>query len=492
MNTCDNTKRGYESNMDTIIRMIAKDAPIKAMAIQAKGIVERAREIHKTLPVATAALGRTLMAASMMGQQIKEKDGSVTLRINGGGPLGSILAVSDSDGNVRGYVQNGQVELPLKGPAKLDVGTAVGTNGSLTVIKDLKLKEPYVGTIPLVSGEIAEDITAYFAESEQIPTACALGVLVDKDLSVAVAGGYLIQLLPGATDEDIDKIEAGIARAGQVTTQLSQGLSAEALLRLVLADFDLELLETVPVEYRCYCSRDRMRRALISMGNSLRDVIFDIAGGIKDGRSYKAVQMGGPSGGCIPADLVDTPIDYKALSATGAIMGSGGMVVMDDSTCMVNIARFFLDFTARESCGKCVPCRIGTTRMMEILNRICDGQGQEGDIEMLEQLCVSIKDGSLCGLGQTAPNPVLTTIRYFRDEYEAHIRDKKCPAHECSALLKISIDPTKCKGCTVCARKCPVECISGERKTPHVIDQSSCIKCKQCVSSCKFDAIVVD
>lgn len=230
----------------------------------------------------------------------------------------------------------------------------------------------------------------------------------------------------------------------------------------------------------------------VPMGNSLRDVIFDIAGGIKDGRSYKAVQMGGPSGGCIPADLVDTPIDYKALSATGAIMGSGGMVVMDDSTCMVNIARFFLDFTARESCGKCVPCRIGTTRMMEILNRICDGQGQEGDIEMLEQLCMSIKDGSLCGLGQTAPNPVLTTIRYFRDEYEAHIRDKKCPAHECSALLKISIDPTKCKGCTVCARKCPVECISGERKTPHVIDQSSCIKCKQCVSSCKFDAIVVD
>ena len=260
--------------MDTIIRMIAKDAPIKAMAIQAKGIVERAREIHKTLPVATAALGRTLMAASMMGQQIKEKDGSVTLRINGGGPLGSILAVSDSDGNVRGYVQNGQVELPLKGPAKLDVGTAVGTNGSLTVIKDLKLKEPYVGTIPLVSGEIAEDITAYFAESEQIPTACALGVLVDKDLSVAVAGGYLIQLLPGATDEDIDKIEAGIARVGQVTTQLSQGLSAEALLRLVLADFDLELLETAPVEYRCYCSRERVASTIVSLGaKEMQDII---------------------------------------------------------------------------------------------------------------------------------------------------------------------------------------------------------------------------
>ena len=230
----------------------------------------------------------------------------------------------------------------------------------------------------------------------------------------------------------------------------------------------------------------------VPMGNSLKDVIFDIAGGIKDGQAYKAVQMGGPSGGCIPAALMDTPIDYKALSATGAIMGSGGMVVMDDSTCMVNIARFFLDFTARESCGKCVPCRIGTTRMMEILNRICEGEGQEGDIELLEELCVSIKDGALCGLGQTAPNPVLTTIRYFREEYEAHIRDKKCPAHECLALLTISIDPAKCTGCTVCARKCPVECISGTRKEPHVIDQSACIKCKQCVSSCKFGAIVVD
>ncbi|MGM9579281.1 MAG: NADH-quinone oxidoreductase subunit NuoE [Evtepia sp.] len=230
----------------------------------------------------------------------------------------------------------------------------------------------------------------------------------------------------------------------------------------------------------------------VPMGNSLKDVIFDIAGGIKDGRKYKAVQMGGPSGGCIPAELADTPIDYKALSATGAIMGSGGMVVMDDSTCMVNIARFFLDFTARESCGKCVPCRIGTTRMKEILDRICEGEGQEGDIELLEELCVSIKDGALCGLGQTAPNPVLTTIRYFRDEYEAHIRDKKCPAGECSALLTISIDPEKCKGCTLCARKCPVECISGERKEPHIINQAACIKCKQCVSSCKFDAIIVE
>ena len=252
--------------MDYIVRMIAKDAPIKAMAIQGRDLVQRAREIHHTLPVATAALGRTLLGASMMGQQLKEEDGSVTLRVSSGGPLGNILAVSDSQGNVRGYVQNGQVDLPLKGPAKLDVGQAVGTAGSLTVIKDLRLKEPYVGTIPLVSGEIAEDITAYFAESEQIPTACALGVLVDRDLSVAAAGGYLIQLLPGADDGVIDSIEAGIARVGQVTAQLSQGVTAEELLRLVLADFDLEVLEKAPVEYRCYCSRERMRSALASMG----------------------------------------------------------------------------------------------------------------------------------------------------------------------------------------------------------------------------------
>lgn len=252
--------------MDYIVRMIAKDAPIKAMAIQGRDLVQRAREIHHTQPVATAALGRTLLGASMMGQQLKEEDGSVTLRVSGGGPLGNILAVSDSQGNVRGYVQNGQVDLPLNQQGKLDVGQAVGTGGSLTVIKDLRLKEPYVGTIPLVSGEIAEDITAYFAESEQIPTACALGVLVDRDLSVAAAGGYLIQLLPGADDKVIDSIEAGIARAGQVTAQLSQGVSAEDLLKLVLADFDLELLEKAPVEYRCYCSRERMRSALASMG----------------------------------------------------------------------------------------------------------------------------------------------------------------------------------------------------------------------------------
>ena len=263
--------------MDYIVRMIAKDAPVKAMAIQGRDLVQRAREIHNTRPVATAALGRTLLATSMIGQQLKEEDGSVTVRISGGGPVGNILVVSDNGGNVRGYVQNGQVELPLKGPAKLDVGRAVGTEGSITVIKDLCMKEPYVGTIPLVSGEIAEDVTAYYAESEQIPTACALGVLVDRDLSVAAAGGYLIQLLPGASESDIDKIEAGITRVGQVTSYLSQGMSAEDLLKEVLADFDLEILEIIPVEYRCYCSRERMRNALVSMGReALRELIDEV------------------------------------------------------------------------------------------------------------------------------------------------------------------------------------------------------------------------
>lgn len=252
--------------MDHIIRMIAKDAPIKAMAISATGMVARAQKIHNTWPVATAALGRTLMAASLIGNTLKEKDGSVTIRINGGGPLGSILAVSDSYGNARGYVQAGQIELPLKEPGKLDVGTAVGKGGSLTVIKDLCLKEPYVGTVPLISGEIAEDITAYFADSEQIPTACALGVLVDRDYSVLTAGGYLIQLLPGAEDEVIKSIEEGIAALGAVTPALQSGMSAEEVLRKVLHQFELEMLETIPVEYRCYCSRERMKTALISIG----------------------------------------------------------------------------------------------------------------------------------------------------------------------------------------------------------------------------------
>ncbi|MBR3245551.1 MAG: NADH-quinone oxidoreductase subunit NuoF [Parasporobacterium sp.] len=230
----------------------------------------------------------------------------------------------------------------------------------------------------------------------------------------------------------------------------------------------------------------------IPMGQTLRHVIFDIAGGIRGGKKIKAVQMGGPSGGCIPENLLDTVIDYKALSATGAIMGSGGMVVMDENTCMVGMARFFLDFTSKESCGKCVHCRIGTKRMLEILSRIVSGEGREGDIELLEELCNAIKDGALCGLGQTAPNPVLTTIRYFRDEYEAHIKEKKCPAKECVELLSYKIDPDTCKGCTLCARKCPVQAISGEVKKPHEIDQNLCIKCGQCYTLCKFGAISVE
>lgn len=228
----------------------------------------------------------------------------------------------------------------------------------------------------------------------------------------------------------------------------------------------------------------------IPMGKTLRDVIFDIGGGMKGDKKFKAVQMGGPSGGCIPAELIDTVIDYKALGATGAIMGSGGMVVMDEGTCMVGMAKFFLDFTAKESCGKCIHCRIGTKRMLEILTRITDGNGQPGDVELLEELCYGIKDGALCGLGQTAPNPVLTTIKYFRNEYDAHINEKKCPAGECSSLIEYSIDKDKCKGCTLCARNCPVGAISGEVKSAHTIDINKCIKCGKCIATCRFGAVV--
>lgn len=252
--------------MDQIIRMIAKDAPVKASAISGRDLVERARNIHMLLPVATAALGRALMGTSMMGDALKEENGAVTLQIKGGGPLGTVLAVSDSMGNVRGYVQNPHVELMEKEPGKLDVGAAVGDGGTLTVIKDIGLKEPYVGSIGLFTGEIADDIAMYFVESEQIPTACALGVLIGVDQSVTSAGGYLIQLLPGADESVIEKIEAGVRRVGPVSRALEGGMDAESLLRAVLADFDLEVLEIHPVEYRCYCSKERVTRALISMG----------------------------------------------------------------------------------------------------------------------------------------------------------------------------------------------------------------------------------
>lgn len=230
----------------------------------------------------------------------------------------------------------------------------------------------------------------------------------------------------------------------------------------------------------------------IPMGKTLRDVIFGIGGGIRDGKKFKAVQMGGPSGGCIPEDLLDTVIDYKALSATGAIMGSGGMVVMDESTCMVGMAKFFLDFTAKESCGKCTHCRIGTKRMLEILTRITEGEGKPEDIDLLEELCYSIKDGALCGLGQTAPNPVLTTLKYFRDEYTDHIENKHCTAHECAKLRKYKINADMCRGCTACARKCPTGAISGEVKSAHKIDRDICIGCGSCMSACRFGAVEVE
>jgi NADH:ubiquinone oxidoreductase, NADH-binding (51 kD) subunit len=226
----------------------------------------------------------------------------------------------------------------------------------------------------------------------------------------------------------------------------------------------------------------------VPMGISIREIVNDVCGGIKENRKFKAVQMGGPSGGCIPAELENTVIDYESINKTGAIMGSGGLVVLDETTCMVDVARFFLDFTQRESCGKCTFCRVGTKRMLEILVRITEGKGQEGDLEKLENLASLVRNNSLCGLGQTAPNPVLTTLKYFRGEYEAHISNRKCPAHQCQALLTYTVNE-KCNGCQVCKRACTAKAITGEKAKPHVIDHSLCIRCDECYRACRFEAI---
>lgn len=265
--------------MDRLVRAITADGAVKAVAVTTRDLTERVRNIHKTLPVATAALGRALAAASMMGNALKEEDASLTLQIKGGGPLGTVLAVSDHLGNVRGYVHNPHVDLPLREDGKLNVGAAVGAEGTLTVIRDIGLKEPYIGSVGLLGGEIAEDLAAYFVESEQIPTACALGVLVDRDQSVKAAGGYIIQLLPGAGEDVITKVEGGVMAAGAVTSLLDKDPDPEALLRTVLSDFEVEILETSPIEYKCYCSRDRVERALISMGvHELEDLLSERGG----------------------------------------------------------------------------------------------------------------------------------------------------------------------------------------------------------------------
>ncbi|MBQ3496525.1 MAG: Hsp33 family molecular chaperone HslO, partial [Oscillospiraceae bacterium] len=262
---------------DRLVRAITSDGMVKATAVTTRELTERARNIHTTLPVATAALGRTLAAASMMGNALKGEGASLTLQIKGDGELGTILAVSDAEGNVRGYVVNPHVDRPLRPDGKLDVGGAVGT-GTLTVIKDLNMREPYVGTVDLLGGEIAEDVAAYFVESEQIPTACGLGVLIDRDQSVLTAGGYLIQLLPGASEDTIVKVEGGIMAAGSVTSLLRENDDPAELLRTVLSDFEVRILEEQPIEYRCYCSRERVTGALLSLGAQELQSILDEQG----------------------------------------------------------------------------------------------------------------------------------------------------------------------------------------------------------------------
>ena len=225
------------------------------------------------------------------------------------------------------------------------------------------------------------------------------------------------------------------------------------------------------------------------MGTTLREIIYDIGGGIPNKREFKAAQTGGPSGGCIPSEYLDTPIDYESLKEIGSMMGSGGLIVMDDTKCMVSLAKFYLDFTVSESCGKCTPCRIGTKRMLEILERLCDGKGEEKDLEKLEKLASNISKASVCGLGQTAPNPVISTMKYFRNEFEEHAIDKKCSTNECKAIAKIMINPEKCKGCGLCQKKCPVGAIEGEGRDIRKINQEKCIKCGTCIMSCPFHAI---